>query len=163
MKAKPIIAGALLITAISGGAYFLTDQDASAAPEPTPTPTATPETTAAPAPIERKIFAGDYNFTVLGSETIPPVHVTECGPDCITIAADSGFKIDLNRQGDKFVGRTTNAAGAVCADNKKSIKADSVYTVDVDGTDGLVKVEGQPCGDGEVVPLAFTLTPVPTI
>jgi hypothetical protein len=105
---------------------------------------------------------GDYNFTVLGSEPIPPVHVVECGFECITLTSDSGFKVDLtvNRRGDRYEGRIVSPAGVVC-DDKKAHRAETSYTVNVDGTEGRVEVIGQPCQEGvPVVPLVFSLTTV---
>jgi hypothetical protein len=101
--------------------------------------------------------AGDYDFNLPGLNSIP-VHVKDCGFECITLTTPSGFKLDMhvNREGDKYQGLATDPHGAMCAG--KPMLADVFYTVDTDGMNGMVEVKGQPCGPGQpIAPLVFAL------
>jgi len=50
--------------------------------------------------------AGDYDFNLPGLNSIP-VHVKDCGFECITLTTPSGFKLDMhvNREVDTYIAR----------------------------------------------------------
>lgn len=102
---------------------------------------------------------GDYDFNLPGLNSIA-VHVEDCGFECIKLTTPNKFKVDLhvNRQGTRYEGVATDPHGAMCAG--KPMLADVFYTVNTDGTGGVVEVKGQPCGPGQpIAPLIFALAP----
>ena len=103
---------------------------------------------------------GDYDFNLPGLQSIP-VHVEETGYETIKLTTPNGFKVNLavNRRGDKYEGLATDPHGAMCGSTP--MLADVFYAVDLDGTNGVVEVTGQPCGPGTPIDsLVFGLTPI---
>ncbi|MET0996706.1 MAG: hypothetical protein ABWY20_22745, partial [Mycobacterium sp.] len=103
--------------------------------------------------------AGDYDFNLPGVQSIP-VHVEDCGFECIKLTTPSGFKVEMtmNKRGDRYEGVATDPHGAMC--NGTPMLADTFYGVDLDGTNGVVEVKGQPCGPGKpIASLIFALAP----
>ena len=103
--------------------------------------------------------AGDYDFNLPGIQSIP-VHVEETGFESVKLTTPNGFKVDLhvNRQGTRYEGTATDPHGAMCGGTP--MLADVFYSVKLDGTGGVVKVKGQPCGPGQgIAPLVFALAP----
>jgi len=101
---------------------------------------------------------GDYNFNLPGVDGIP-VHLEDCGFECLTLTAPSGTKVDLhvNRQGTRYEGMSSDPHGAMCG--KTPMMADVFYSFRLDGNGGVVSVKGQPCGPNQaVMPLVFNLT-----
>ena len=90
---------------------------------------------------------GDYDFNLPGLNSIA-VHVEDCGFECIKLTTPNKFKVDLhvNRQGTRYEGVATDPHGAMCGGTP--MLADVFYSVDIDGTGGVVEVKGQPCGPG---------------
>jgi hypothetical protein len=100
---------------------------------------------------------GNYDFNLPGVDSIP-VSVAECGFECITLTTPSGFKVDMtvNRRGDRYEGLATDPHGAMCG--KTPVLADVFYSVELDGTGGVVEVKGEPCGPGvSIASLVFAL------
>ncbi len=111
------------------------------------------------APASAAIPAGDYQFNLPGINPLP-VHVDDCGHECLTLTTPSGFRLDLtvNRKGTRYEGTASDPHGALCGDTP--VLADVFYSVDLNGMRGVVETVGSPCGPGTPVrPLVFTLTP----
>ena len=105
--------------------------------------------------------AGAYGFTTPGGNP-KVVQIEDCGFECVKLTTPVGFKLDMtvNRRGDRYEGKAVDANGVVCAFDAKAHPASVFYTVNLDGTNGLAGVLGEPCGPGlAIVPLQFTLTP----
>lgn len=101
---------------------------------------------------------GDYNFNLPGLEGIP-VHLADCGFECLTLTAPSGTNVDLHvtRRGDRYEGMVSDPHGAMC--HGRPMMADVFYTIKMDGNYGVVQTKGEPCGPSEIVmPLVFNLT-----
>src|ERR1700754_3622110 len=110
---------------------------------------------------------GMYNFVIKGGGTMP-VALQPCGDGCLALdqgpseAVPNGFHQEVKLVGTRYEGQTMSQRGIVCASDNKARPAETKYSINSDGTDGLVEVLGQPCGPGaQNVPLAFTLTPAP--
>jgi len=128
----------ILSTAIAAGALILAPAAAAALP------------------------GGDYNFNLPGVQSIP-VKIADTGFESIKLTTPDGFKVDMtvNRAGTRYEGVATNPHGAMC--NGVPMLADVFYGVNLDGTNGVVEVKGQPCGSGKpIASLMFALAPATT-
>ena len=109
-----------------------------------------------------------YNFVILGGNTMP-VALQPCGTAAwlsigTSEANPNGFRQEIKLVGARYTGQTMSERGIVCISDGKPRAAETRYSVNSDGTDGLVEVLGQPCGpDAPNVPLAFNLTLVPSV
>jgi hypothetical protein len=168
MKKHTVIAvlGAAVLGAtgaVAGTYLYLenTQETQVASPAPsTPTPAPAP-------PMGPALTPGAYNFNITGGSVLP-VTLEACGPDCFILIAPpsaanpAGFRQELRLTGTRYTGQSHSEKGIVCASDRQPRAAESRYSVNLDGTDGLVEVLGQPCGPGPPnVPLAFSLTSPP--
>jgi hypothetical protein len=168
MKNQSVIAvlGAAVFGAVGAGAgtylYMENTQEsqvASAAPS-TPAPPPAP-------PMGPALTPGPYHFNIKGGSVLP-VTLDACGPDCFILVAPpsqanrAGFRQEMRLNGTRYAGQSHSEKAIVCASDRQPRAAENRYSVNLDGTDGLVEVLGQPCGPGAPnVPLAFSLTPAP--
>ena len=156
-------AAVLGATGAAAGTFWYLDQHPTAVTAAPSTPTPPP-----PAPLGPPLAPGMYNFVILGGNTMP-VALQPCGDGCLALdqgpseANPNGFRQEIKLVGARYTGQTMSERGIVCISDGKPRAAETRYSVNSDGTDGLVEVLGQPCGpDAPNVPLAFNLTLVPS-
>jgi hypothetical protein len=171
MKKHTVIAvlGAAVLGAAGAAAgtylYFENTQEtqetqvASAAPS-TPAPPPAP-------PMGPALTPGAYNFNITGGSVLP-VTLDACGPDCFVLVAPpsqanpAGFRQEMRLTGTRYAGQSHSEKAVVCTSDHQPRAAESRYSLNLDGTHGLVEVLGQPCGPwAPNAPLAFSLTPAP--
>ena len=166
-----IVASAAVLGAagVSAGTFWYLDRDPDpvvtvAAPStPAPAPAPPP-----PAPLGSPLVPGMYNFAIKGGQhhAGDPAGVRGRlpGAQSGTVGGQSQrVPQEIRLAGTRYTGQSMSERGIVCVSDSQAHAAETSYSVDSDGTDGLVEVLGQPCGPGAPnVPLAFNLTLVPS-
>ena len=150
-----VLVGVGVALAVNSGAFDSSSEATTvAAPDASKNHSVTPVPPLAP---------GNYLFDVVGG--LPsPVIIEATGSEAVTMIRPINennpdeFRVTLNRKGNTYTGEVNNPVGVVCQSDGQPHPAQNKYTMQADGSDGLVEVLGEPCGPGVPnVPLKFDL------